>query len=197
MKTIAVISSVFFCFNLLAETTLLSCPEDLNSLECKLYQETNRTRVEHGLSQLEILPECQEAAIYHAESMVESGVYAHEIRGYKSFPQRMNSFKVPGSRMAENIHHRIISTFKDEDEAAVEVVSDWYDSKGHRKNMMNRAFKSMGIAAFGDYQVQCFSDASVASAQGKKEESKSEEGGNPLKGIFSGFSVRGVFGRGK
>ncbi len=189
MKITTLALSTLISFNLFAATDLLPCPEVLNSLECKIYQETNLTRTEHGLNQLEILSECQEAAAYHVESMVESGVYAHEIRGYKSFPERMNSFRVPGRRMAENIHHRLLAHFSDEDEAAREIVLDWYNSKGHRKNMMNKDFNSMGIAAFGDYQVQCFSDASTGAV---KKAPKSEG-----KNIFSGFSIRGVFGRGK
>ncbi len=100
----------------------------------------------------------------------------------------MNSFHVPGRHLAENIHHREIARFATLDEAAREVVIDWYNSKGHRKNMMNRSFKSMGIAAFDDYQVQCFSDASSGS------ESRETAPKNPFKGIFGGLSIRGVFG---
>lgn len=184
-----------FCLNAYAQVELLPCTEGLNSLECKIYQETNRTRLEHGLQQLEILEQCQQAAIYHTESMAESGVYAHEIRGYKSFPERMNSFRVPGKHLAENIHHRDTSRFKDEDEAAREIVADWYNSKGHRKNMMNRSFTSMGIAAFDDYQVQCFSDAAIHSSSAV-EKPKAERR-NPLRGIFGGLSIRGVFGGSK
>jgi uncharacterized protein YkwD len=137
---------------------LYECAPSMSDIECLIYKETNRVRVTNGESKLLISPECTEAAIYHAESMEESGVYAHEIKGYKNFGQRMDSFRVRGSRMAENIHHRAMAHFKSNEEAARIIVADWYNSKGHRKNMMNSSFKSIGISVVGDYQVQCFTD---------------------------------------
>ena len=192
MNKFILILMAMSALNTYAATELLPCNSEMSDLECKIYEQTNETRVSKGLGQLSISPECMAAATYHAESMQESGVYAHEIKGYKTFPQRMNSFKVPGMKMAENIHHRALAYFSSNDEAAKEIVGDWYDSKGHRKNMMNRSFKSMGVSVVGDYQVQCFSD--YAKTPAKSEETRSETGGG-LGGFFGKLSIRGVFSR--
>lgn len=185
---------IFILIGILPLTFTLSaqeCVSDMSELECKIFQETNRVRESHGAKRLSVSFECTEAARYHAESMEESGVYGHEIKGYKSFPERMNYFRVRGSRMAENIHHRVIAHFSSEDEAAREIVSDWYDSKGHRKNMMNKSFKSLGVAVVGDYQVQCFSDYADSSAVVAEPVKESEGGG--LKDFFGGIKIRNPF----
>ena len=169
------------------------CTEGMNELECKIFHETNRVRAQHGEKLLAVSPECTKAAIYHAESMEESGVYAHEIKGYKNFGERMNSFRVPGMRMAENIHHRVIAHFANLDEAAQVIVGDWYDSKGHRKNMMNSGFKGIGVAVVGDYQVQCFTDY-IAPGSASAQDDQEAEGEKPsLKDFFGKIRISNPF----
>lgn len=195
MNKMLILSFALFAPHLFAQSAAFDCSAEMSELECKIYQETNLVRETHGEAKLLISPECTQAAIYHAESMEESGVYGHEIKGYKSFPERMNSFRVRGSRMAENIHHRALAHFSTLDEAAREIVSDWYESKGHRKNMMNKNFKAIGVAVVGDYQVQCFTDYADSSPKEQvpaQTESKSE---GSLKDIFKKIKIPNPFKR--
>ncbi len=72
MKMTCSLFALLLSFSTYASGELLPCGDSLNELECKIYQETNRTRLAHGLGQLELLEECQEAAVYHVNSMAES-----------------------------------------------------------------------------------------------------------------------------
>lgn len=135
---------------------ILDCPPEYSNLECLIYKETNRLRIENRLQPLQHSDECTEASIYHAQRMHETGVYAHNIEGDLTFPERMSRYQVRGNRMAENIHNRRLDRFTSDEEAAHTIVLDWYNSQGHRRNMLNREFQSIGIATYGDFQVQCF-----------------------------------------
>lgn len=141
-----------------ADASVFDCHPSLNELECLIYQETNQLRLNEGLHRLVFSEQCQEAAVYHAQRMSETGVYAHEIKGDMTFGERVEYFAVPGSRISENIHARKMREFSSVEQAAREIVQDWYDSRGHRRNMMNSSARAIGVAAFGDYQVQCFTD---------------------------------------
>ncbi len=157
MKNLIPILTSLVLFNTV-DASVFECHESLNELECLIYQETNKLRLKEGLPRLVFSEQCQAAAAYHTQRMAETGVYAHEIKGDMTFGQRVEYFEVPGSRVSENIHARKMKEFSSVEEAASEIVNDWYESRGHRKNMLNSSARAIGIAAFKDYQVQCFTD---------------------------------------
>lgn len=177
-----------------ASASVFECSSGMSDIECQIYLETNRVRAENRRSKLLISQECTDASVYHAIQMDKTGVYAHNIEGDLNFGERMEHFNVPGARMAENLHNRRMYRFSSNEQAAKEIVQDWYDSTGHRKNLLNRNFKSIGIAVIGDFQVQCFTDyADSEQLQLAEEQEQSER--RTLRDLFDEIRIPNPFKR--
>lgn len=82
------------------------------------------------------------AAKDHSDSMAKYDYFAHKGRDGSHFQERMNRRGYPLSHSAENL-----AVARD----AATVFKMWWDSKGHRTNMMNKKYTRVGLARTGDY----------------------------------------------
>ncbi len=79
--------------------------------------------------------------------MAEHSYFAHRGRDGSNFQVRMERHGYPLSHSAENLA-------KASD--APTVFQMWYDSKGHKVNMMNKKYTRIGIIRTGDYWTANF-----------------------------------------
>lgn len=95
----------------------------------------NRNRGDQGVPPLKINNKLSAAAQAYAEFLANSGKFGHTIKG------------TPGSRAkAQGYHYHAIG----ENIAAGQpspkvVVNGWMHSKGHRENILRKAFKEVGF----------------------------------------------------
>jgi uncharacterized protein YkwD len=114
----------------------------------KVIQLTNAERAKHGCGALTRSTKIDRAAQGYASQMSRSGRFSHNGSDGSRFDQRIRAagYPRPGG---ENI-----ATGQD---SASEVVGDWMDSPGHRKNILDCTFTTIGIGHTADgFWVQDF-----------------------------------------
>ncbi|MCH6169342.1 CAP domain-containing protein [Pseudonocardia alaniniphila] len=108
---------------------------------------TNAARRAAGCKALVSDPRLTEAAQQHAEDMAAEGYFSHTAEDGRTFDARIrdSGYRSPGG---ENIARG--------QRSAAEVVGDWMDSAGHRRNILDCTFKTIGVGISGSYWVQDF-----------------------------------------
>lgn len=117
-----------------------------DGLESSVLDELNLVRLEHGLNQLRINPRLTAAADHHSLEMVRSGYFGHESADGRHFAQRIKSFYRPraASRpwtVGENLIWQARRL------TARAAVVSWLASPGHRENLLEPAFREVGVSA--------------------------------------------------
>lgn len=105
----------------------------------------NRERAKRGLKALKSHPQLEKAAQNHTRAMVRHGFFDHVSPGGSTLLTRVRrgSRYLHGARrysLGENIAWGS-GTYA----TPRETVSGWMESSGHRRNILNRAFKHVGI----------------------------------------------------
>jgi uncharacterized protein YkwD len=105
------------------------------------------------------------AAIGHAEDMAAKNYFSHTSKDGRTSEDRIISagYNFKGYRtfaVGENIAQGQLSI--------AEVMQGWFKSPGHCKNLMNPAFKEIGIATYNGYWVQDFGGREPFSAEQQK-----------------------------
>lgn len=110
---------------------------------------TNAERRAAGCDDLSVDLRLVAAAQGHADDMSANGYFSHTSRDGREFDDRIGDEGHP-SPGGENIAAG--------QETAEAVVQAWMDSPGHRRNILDCSFSSIGVghAASGDYWVQNF-----------------------------------------
>jgi uncharacterized protein YkwD len=93
------------------------------------------------------------AALGHARDMALNNYFNHTSRDGRTMKDRMAAvgYTMTGFRsfaIGENIAMG--------QESIAEVMSGWFKSVGHCKNLMNPDFKEVGVAEYNNYWVQDF-----------------------------------------
>jgi uncharacterized protein YkwD len=93
------------------------------------------------------------AALKHAKDMYKLSYFSHTSKDGRSMQDRVVSagYNFKGFKsflVGENIAAG--------QENINEVISGWFKSEGHCRNLMNRDFKEIGVAEFNNYWVQDF-----------------------------------------
>lgn len=104
--------------------------------EEQILQEVNNQRAIQGLKALQINPKLGQAAQKHSQDMAKHDNLSHQSSDGSSLKERVER---------ENYNYRIIA----ENVAAgqktpQEVVKEWMQSPGHRKNMLNPDVTHLG-----------------------------------------------------
>lgn len=120
----------------------------MSSEEIEMFKATNQQRLVQGLGPLEVSSTCVRAAQEHAFDMVRRGYFSHDSPN-ESFSQRMNRYGLLGTYVGENIARG--------SEDVSTILNMWMNSSGHRANILNAQYRSLGIGKFQDHWVQCFS----------------------------------------
>lgn len=110
---------------------------DLERVRAAMLAEVNARRAEAGAPPLALDPRLVEAAQRHAEDMLRRSYYDHDsLEGLRP-RDRVAQAGYPAALVAENIARGLTSV----DEA----MNAWMQSRGHRSNLLNPAFREMGI----------------------------------------------------
>lgn len=120
----------------------------------------NRIRRERNLPTFCVDPKLTEAAEFHSDEMISKGNNcdyfdpAHRSydcasgRFYEDFAQRIERFDYPYRTVGENIAWGSGSLGSPEN-----IMKSWMKSDGHRKNILNKNFREIGIGVVdGEYK---------------------------------------------
>jgi len=110
--------------------------------------EVNARRAEAGAAALTVNTVLAREAQEHADDMARRGFFSHTDPDGITFQQRMNASGYASGAVAENLGLTSGG-------AASSVVQLWMGSEGHRVNMLNEAYRGIGVGvAGGVYQGQ-------------------------------------------
>jgi uncharacterized protein YkwD len=122
-----------------------------NPLEPSIVERINSIRASHGLRALTVAKRLNDAADRHARSMGSSSYFRHELytprrnRAWTPFATWIRWYwPGPGYRAwsaGENL------AWGAPDISASRTVTNWMNSPGHRANILNPAWRSIGVAA--------------------------------------------------
>lgn len=110
----------------------------------------NIEREERRLPRLSMDAKLAKAAYAHAVDMSRRGYFSHTSPDGVGMTTRLRRAGATYTAAAENIARGHTS--------AVSVVSGWMNSSGHRKNILSRKYRKIGIARYNNYWVQNFSN---------------------------------------
>ena len=110
---------------------------DLERVRAEMLEEVNARRAAAGAPPLTLDPRLGEAAQRHAEDMLRRSYYDHDSPEGLRPRDRIAQAGYPAALVAENIARGLTSV----DEA----MNAWMQSRGHRSNLLNPAFREMGI----------------------------------------------------
>ncbi|MDR1628885.1 MAG: CAP domain-containing protein [Oscillospiraceae bacterium] len=111
---------------------------------------TNNYRRANGLSDLKENTKLSQVARTKSQDMLEKGYFAHESPTYGTPFAMMKQFGITYRSAGENIAKGY--------QTPEEVVNGWWNSPGHRQNMLNASFTEIGVGyvANGRYWTQMF-----------------------------------------
>lgn len=111
----------------------------LDTQERSLCQQINTYRAQHGLGALRVSVALTRAATWMSRDMASSDYMDHTDSLGRSFSRRMSSFGYRRSnRKAENIAAG--------EATARAAFAQWRSSPGHRRNLLSRSYKVIGIS---------------------------------------------------
>lgn len=105
----------------------------------------NAVRSSHGLRPLTVSGELRKAAVFHSHSMLERGFFAHESADGSPFDKRVKRYYRTAGYSAWSVGENLLySTSAVNPESTIKA---WLGSPPHRKNMLNPAWREVGIAS--------------------------------------------------
>jgi len=113
---------------------------------CRLVSEY---RAQFGLGPVKLNAILDLASQLHAEDMMINNYFSHYSRSGAGVAERVAAYGVKNLQLGENIAVG--------QETAQIVFKAWIDSAGHRANILQRTFTTMGIGRSGNFWVQTFS----------------------------------------
>lgn len=111
--------------------------EDLDALAAEVVRLVNIERGKQGAAPLTISRELNKSARFHASFMAENDCFDHLCPNEPNLGKRARDAGYEWRSVAENIAAG--------QEDAAEVVASWMTSPGHRKNILNPAYREIGI----------------------------------------------------
>jgi uncharacterized YkwD family protein/spore coat assembly protein SafA len=120
-------------------------PEGFNK---QVYDLVNAERQKAGLSPVKYDWELSRVALHKAKDMVYNHYFSHYSPTYGSPFEMMRSYKIRFTYAGENIAKG--------QRTPQEVMRDWMNSPGHRANILNSNYDTIGLAYFQGVWVQMF-----------------------------------------
>ena len=111
---------------------------------------TNRKRKQNGLKAHKANWELSRVAQYKSQDMSSKNYFSHQSPTYGSPFDMMKAFGISYRTAGENIAKGQTTP--------AQVVEAWWNSEGHRKNILNASFTEIGVGyvAKGNYWTQMF-----------------------------------------
>lgn len=120
---------------------------EIQSSVCRL---VNRERKRKEAEPLVLDRELSRVAQKHAEDMVKRGYFSHESPEGGTMSTRLKDAEISYGYAGENIAKGYATPR--------EVMEGWMDSPGHRRNILYKPFRKIGIGVYEDHWVQVFTD---------------------------------------
>lgn len=130
--------------------TIPTLNSGIQAFETEVIRLCNSARSQNGLGQFASNWELSRVARYKSQDMHDKGYFSHTSPTYGSPFAMMNTFGISYRTAGENIAMG--------QRTAQDVFNAWMNSPGHRANILNGAFKQIGVGyvADGNYWTQMF-----------------------------------------
>ncbi len=150
---VAATTSVYLPLVIVPGTTSNSGSTTVSPLAQQVVDLTNQYRVAAGCAPLTVSPQLTAAAAAHSQDMATNNFFSHTGSDGSTPWQRIRRTGYSYSTAAENI----AAGYR----TAEQVVQGWYNSDGHRSNMLNCNLREIGVAyadggSYGRYWTQVF-----------------------------------------
>ncbi|NMP37619.1 MAG: LysM peptidoglycan-binding domain-containing protein [Clostridiales bacterium] len=124
--------------------------EETTSFEEQVVNLTNQKRRANGLSDLKLNWELSRVARYKSQDMHDRSYFSHTSPTYGSPFKMMSDFGISYRSAGENIARGQTTPQA--------VVNAWWNSEGHRANMLNASYTQIGVGYYsdGNYWTQMF-----------------------------------------
>jgi uncharacterized protein YkwD len=120
-----------------------------STFEQQVIDLTNQERAKQGLAPLKMDSRLNDSAEKHSQDMAAQNYFSHQGKnGSQPWDRMEDSGYGNFARAAENIALGQTS--------AQQVVSDWMNSPGHRRNILDPNLKDLGVGYFNGYWTQNF-----------------------------------------
>src|SRR5215210_6934859 len=110
---------------------------DLDRVRADLRAQSNPERGKAGAPPLALNADLQQAAQAHAQDMLARAFFAHKSPSGTTVRERSRKAGYDWRTIGENIAEGQTSVN--------EVMTTWMNSKGHRENILNPAFRELGV----------------------------------------------------
>lgn len=125
---------------------------DLHLLNACLFYATNKVRIMHNVSPLEMDNRLLKAAILHSNQMAIHNFFDHQNPYNTKLKTLKDRLKICGvdteKEIGENCHMELLTiTARTYIDLAQSVIESLYNSMPHRKNMLRKNFQFSGVGA--------------------------------------------------
>ena len=139
------------CFVLLPSAALGARADHANqasataALDSGVFAQLNQIRVEHHLRPLSLSPELSQAALVHTQDMVSKGYFEHNSANGQSFWKRIGQYYPNSDFSYWAVGENMLWTSGQATPS--QSMAMWMASPEHRANILNPAWRQIGIAA--------------------------------------------------
>jgi uncharacterized protein YkwD len=116
-----------------------------NALEAHVLAELNSIRRSHGLAPLNLSRPLSAAADSHSRAMGTYGFFAHDSRDGSTFWKRVQRFYGPRGYRTWSVGENLL--WSSGPLTAAGALKLWMGSPGHRKNILTRDWREIGVSA--------------------------------------------------
>ena len=120
----------------------------VGSFEEEVARLVNAERAKNGLGSLVHRADIKNVAEKKAMDMINSNYFSHTSPNYGSPFQMLKTFGISYRSAGENIAKG--------QRSPQEVMNSWMNSSGHRANILNRSYNSIGVGYYNGAWVQIF-----------------------------------------
>lgn len=129
------------------QTSFLNENSNFTTQEKLIFHALNATRAINGKTALVYDTEFAKVALYHSKDMADNDYFAHTSPSGEEFTHRLEMFGYPPYYAGENIATgNMVNAYSFNDM--------WYNSEGHRENMLRDEFTNIGIGIASGYSQQ-------------------------------------------
>jgi uncharacterized protein YkwD len=116
------------------------------ALDREILVRLNATRSARGLRPLTFSRDLRDAAVAHSRAMLDGGFFTHASKDGSSFALRVRTFYPAAGFETWSIGENLLSSSGGEIDAPA-AIEAWLASPTHRENMLNPAWREVGIAS--------------------------------------------------
>jgi uncharacterized protein YkwD len=116
--------------------------DELRALEAEVVERVNAVRRARGLAALEPVARAAEVARRHGADIARRDVLSHEGAGGEQVDARLRAAGLSFDLAGENL-----ARLRGSEDPAATAVTDWMNSRGHRRSILTRKFSHTGVGA--------------------------------------------------